>query len=135
VTATLGAIERRVEHVDTDASGVMHFARHPSLIETAALESLDRLGIGLNALVEEGLDLVITQVRMTYRRPARFLDLLTITVGVAHVGAASFRIDGEVALDANSVSAGTLVFGSVTKAVGSPSVLPTRFTQVLKGFA
>jgi acyl-CoA thioester hydrolase len=134
VTATLGTTAHRVEHVDTDASGVMHFARHPSLIETAALESLERLGIGLDTLAEEGLDLVVAEARMRYRRPARFLDRLGITVGVAHVGAASFRVDGQISLEETTLVTGTLVFGAVGRTTGSPSVLPGRVTEVLKEF-
>ncbi|MEK8107760.1 hypothetical protein NKG94_26990 [Micromonospora sp. M12] len=34
----------RVEHVDTDAAGVVHFTRYASLLESALLENLDRLG-------------------------------------------------------------------------------------------
>lgn len=134
MTAPLGTTAHRVEHVDTDASGVMHFARHPSLIETAALEGLDHLGIGLVALAEEGLDLVVAEARMRYQRPARFLDRLRITVGVAHVGAASFRVDGQIVLEEATLVTGTLVFGAVGRPTGSPAVLPGRITSVLKEF-
>lgn len=132
MTAPLGTTAHRVEHVDTDASGVMHFARPPSLIETAALDGLQRLGIGLDALAEDGLDLVVAEARLKYQRPARFLDRLGITVGVAHVGAASFRVEGRIAREDTTLVTGTLVFGAVDRAGGTPSVLPGRVTDVLK---
>jgi acyl-CoA thioester hydrolase len=134
VTATLGTLTRRVEHVDTDASGVMHFARYPSLLETAALEGLERLGIGLDALAADGLDLVVAEAKLTYRHPARFLDRLGVTVGLAHLGAASLRVAGEVTLAETTLVTGTLVFGAVGRTTGTPSVLPGRVTEVLKEF-
>ncbi|MER5648745.1 acyl-CoA thioesterase [Streptosporangium sp. NPDC002524] len=92
----LTRVRRRVEHVDTDASGVVHFARYPSLLETAALENLDRLGVGIDALAREGLDLVVTEMSMRYHASARFLDRLDLEISVLHVGAASFRLSGTV---------------------------------------
>lgn len=85
-----------VGHDDTDDSGVMHFARYAGLIETAVLAGLDGVNAGLAATRDEGLDLVVTELRVKYNAPATFLDNLEITAGTKHVGIAQFRMAGTV---------------------------------------
>ncbi|MGR6008041.1 acyl-CoA thioesterase [Bacillus cereus] len=72
----LSILNKRVEHLDTDASGVVHFSRYPSLMETAVLENLDNLKIGMHALESEQLDLVVSEMKIKYLSSAYFLDYL-----------------------------------------------------------
>ena len=96
VKSTMITLRKRVEHVDTNAAGVVHFARYPSLLETAILENLEEMGFGVRALAEEGLDLVISEVTMKYAASARFYDWLQLHVQPVQVGAARFRVSGQV---------------------------------------
>ncbi|WP_329080862.1 MULTISPECIES: acyl-CoA thioesterase [unclassified Streptosporangium] len=135
----LTTVRRRVEHVDTDASGVVHFARYPSLLETAALENLDRLGVGIDALARDGLDLVVTELSMRYHASARFLDQLDLEISVLHVGAASFRLSGTVLCvrpereeEPRRLSTGVLVFGVVDRTTGAACALPEQLRKSLK---
>ncbi|MFI6784595.1 acyl-CoA thioesterase [Micromonospora sp. NPDC050276] len=130
-------LQRRVEHVDTDSSGVVHFARYPSLLETAVLENLACLGTGPDALARDGLDLVITECRVRYLAPARFLDLLRVDVAVAHLGAAHFRFSGTVVrtvdgADGVSVATGLLVFGVVNRETATAQQLPSHLRDALR---
>jgi acyl-CoA thioester hydrolase len=127
---------RRVEHLDTDASGVVHFARYASLLETAVLENLHELGAGLSALHEHGLDLAVTELRMRYHAPARFLDELELQAAIVHVGAAQVRVEGAILLRTGSeptlLAAGLLVLGTLDRSSGSPAVLPPPIRSVLE---
>ncbi|PZG46582.1 4-hydroxybenzoyl-CoA thioesterase [Spongiactinospora gelatinilytica] len=133
------AVRHRVEHVDIDASGVVHFARHASLLETAALSDLDRLGAGIDVLAGLGLDLVVVDLRMRYQAPARFLDHLDLAVCVLHVGAASFRLSGTISrvpsgpgAEAQVLSTGVFVFGVAGRACGTARPLPEKLRTLLK---
>jgi acyl-CoA thioesterase FadM len=126
-----GHIARKIEHVDTDAAGVVHFTRYSSLLESAVLEGLDRLGTGLAALAETGHALVVAEARMRYHTAARFLDDVRAEVTVGHLGPASFRVWGTVAAAAGPLATGTLVFG-VVDAHGNPATVPARLATVLK---
>lgn len=128
---TLVALERRIEHVDTDAAGVVHFTRYLSLLESAVLENLDRLGIGLAAFAEMGYDLVVTETRLRHHAGARFLDHVSAEVTVGHLGPASFRMSGIVRGPAGDLATGTLVFG-VVDAHGHPTTVPARLAAALK---
>jgi YbgC/YbaW family acyl-CoA thioester hydrolase len=117
---------RQVEHVDTDASGVVHFARYPSLLETALLANLERLGVGLGALAGLGLELVVADLAMRYRAPARYADELSLETAVGHLGAARARIDGTVrrTADGAELATGSLVVAVVDTTNGIPCALP-----------
>ncbi|MBB6566595.1 thioesterase family protein [Kribbella sandramycini] len=124
---------RQVEHVDTDASGVVHFARYASLIETALLDNLERLGTGLDTLAAAGAELVVSELRLRYLASARYPDELSLEASVDHVGAARARIAGTVrrSADGAELATGTLVLGLVDRADGSPRTLTPELLNVL----
>ncbi|MBP2330537.1 acyl-CoA thioester hydrolase [Kibdelosporangium banguiense] len=126
-------VRRRVEHVDTDASGVVHFARYASLLETALLENLERLGVGLGVLARDRAELFMVEVRMRYRASARYPDELSVETAVGHVGAARVRIDGTVRRSADGVelAGGMLVLGLVDSADGTARALSPALHDVL----
>ncbi|MFJ6573334.1 acyl-CoA thioesterase [Streptomyces sp. NPDC091292] len=146
---TMTAVRRRVEHVDTDASGVVHFSRYFSWLETATLENLERLGIGLDGFARADLDLVATDVSMRYHASARFLDHIRVKVDVEKVGPARFQISGKVFReisrattrensrenpgdDSVLLASGRLLFGTVAISTGAPSLLPENAGTILK---
>ncbi|ONI87066.1 hypothetical protein ALI144C_09895 [Actinosynnema sp. ALI-1.44] len=122
-----------VEHVDTDASGVVHFSRYASLMETALLDNLERLGAGIDVLARDGAELVVTELTIRYRAPARYPDELSLETAVNHVGAARVRIDSTVRrpVDDVELAVGTLVLGLVDRATGTPRVLTSALHDVL----
>ncbi|GGZ48782.1 4-hydroxybenzoyl-CoA thioesterase [Streptomyces inusitatus] len=132
----LRPVVRRVEHVDTDAAGVVHFSRYASLMETAILENLESLGQGVTALADDGLDLAVAETHLKYHLPARFPDEVSITVRVDRVGGASCRLhsqihrtaDGETAL----LASGDLVLCVVDRARGTVAPLPAPLRQTLR---
>ncbi|MBT2227575.1 thioesterase family protein [Nonomuraea sp. NEAU-A123] len=89
-------LRRRVEHVDTDAAGVVHFTRYASLIETALLEDLEAMGVGTRLMSEHKLQPAVTELRMRYGAAARFPDRIEVRAGIDHVGGASWRVSGTV---------------------------------------
>jgi acyl-CoA thioester hydrolase len=136
---TPGGFRRRVEHVDTDAAGVVHFSRHLSLMETAVLDALEERGVGLSDLEVHGTGLAVVQVTARYRQAARYRDIVAGAVTIEHVGAASFRAavtltrPGPGAVH-TELTTGVLTFAAVA-ADGSPTALPLAARQKLKGFA
>lgn len=125
-------VRRTVEHADTDASGVVHFARYGSLLETALLVNLERLGAGLAVLAADGAELVVSELTMRYRAPARYPDELSLDVAVGHLGAARMRIDGTVRRsDGTELATGTLLFGLIDHATGAPRALSPALHKVL----
>jgi YbgC/YbaW family acyl-CoA thioester hydrolase len=137
VTATSDLLVHRIEHVDTDAAEVVHFARYASLLETAVLELLERSGAGLGALAAEGAALAVTELHVRYRQSARYRDLVHGNAGIERVGAAQLRAWSSLHradADGNRIElvTGELTFACV-RADGTPAPLPARQRTILKG--
>lgn len=132
--ARLLPVCRRVEHADTDASGVVHFARYPVMQETALLVNLERLGVGIGALAGGGFDLVVVEARTRYRSPARYPEELSLETVVGHLGAARARIDTVIrrAADGVELVTGSLVVAVTDRATGAPCPLPPALHAVLE---
>lgn len=142
-----GPWSHRIEHVDTDAAGVVHFARLASLFETLCLELLHEHGMGLSELSADGLDLAITHVDLSFRAPLRYRDLVAGEAWAAHVGGATFHLAGRLVrreptgsppvqdqlLPEREVAAGRLQFAAVDADTGRARSLPSDVRQGLKG--
>lgn len=79
--------ERRVEFVDTDMGGIVHFSRYAVFMETAEHLFLEALGSSVDSEiggVKIGWPRVA--VRCEYRSPARFGDTLQIRLRVLRKG-------------------------------------------------
>ena len=80
----------RVYYEDTDNSGVVYYANYLKFMERARTEWLRSLGFEQDALSErEKVLFVVRSVKLDYRRPARFNDLLEVQSRVVATRGAS----------------------------------------------
>jgi YbgC/YbaW family acyl-CoA thioester hydrolase len=94
---------RRIEFADTDMAGIVHFANFFRFMEAAEVAFLRERGLSVR-LAWEGQELGFPRVAAScdYLRPARFEDVLDITVTLENIGRKSvtyafeFARDGEV---------------------------------------
>jgi YbgC/YbaW family acyl-CoA thioester hydrolase len=91
---------RRVEFVDTDMAGIVHFSNFFRWMESAEVEFLRARGLSVK-LPWEGQVLGFPRVSAScdYLRPARFQDVLDIAVRVEKVGRKSVTYAFEFSLD------------------------------------
>lgn len=68
----------RVNYSETDQMGVVYHARHVVWLDIARTEHLRQAGYSYRALEEEGVRLVVTDLQVRYRQPARYDDLIRI---------------------------------------------------------
>jgi YbgC/YbaW family acyl-CoA thioester hydrolase len=94
---------RRVEFGDTDMAGIAHFANFFRFMEAAETEFLRTLGLSVRMSWEgQGVGFPRVSATCDFLKPARFEDVLDITVQVAKIGRKSvtyafeFLKDGEV---------------------------------------
>ncbi|MFB6534937.1 acyl-CoA thioesterase [Streptomyces noursei] len=130
----------RIEHVDTDATGIVHFSRFASLMETAGTEHLEAHHAGLTAFSAAGVDLVATDLRVTYLNSAVYRDVIVADTRVDHVGAAWFGLAVRL-LRAEPdglrtpLVTGDLAFAAVDPGTRRPVPLPAPLRQTLRGIA
>ena len=80
----------RVYYQDTDAGGVVFHAQYLAFMERARTELLNEAGIDLAKIAdEERVLFLVFKLAVTYHRPARLNDLLSVSAEVAKIGRAS----------------------------------------------
>ena len=68
----------RVNYSETDQMGVVYHGRYVVWLDIARTEHLRHAGYSYRDLEAEGIRLVVTDLQVRYRRPARYDDLVTI---------------------------------------------------------
>lgn len=129
---------RRVEFGDTDAAGIMHFSNFFRFMEVAETDFL--LGRGLNVAWEtDGVRYGFPRVSAAcdYAKPARFGDVLTITVTVEKVGRKSVSYRYDFACESEPIAVGRMTAVFVRKTpTGMESVeIPEDLRAKLEGTA
>jgi len=90
----------RVYYEDTDLGGVVYYANYLRFMERARTEWLRHLGVDqAQLLAKKGLIFVIVSTEIRYIRPARFNDLLGVTVQLDSVRRATLSFVQEIRRD------------------------------------
>lgn len=82
----------RVYYEDTDAGGVVYHANYLRFMERARTEWLREQGYEQDVLREQGLIFTVRSATLEFIRPARFNDLLDVSVSIRKIRGASVDI-------------------------------------------
>jgi acyl-CoA thioester hydrolase len=94
----------RVYYEDTDAGGVVYHANYLRFMERARSEWLRGLGYEQDTLLEaHGVLFAVSRVRVEFLKPARFNDLLGVSVTMTRLGRASLDLAQSVSRGAEEV--------------------------------
>ena len=86
--------QARVYYEDTDSGGVVYYANYLKFLERARTEWLRSFGIQQDKLAQhEGLIFAVRSVQLEYVKPAKFNDLLDVSVAISKAGKASMTFD------------------------------------------
>ena len=81
----------RVRYGECDLQGIVFNAHYLNYFDTS-INELWRAAYGsYQAMLDRGVDIVLAEARLRFRKPARFEDELTLEVGVTHLGQTSIR--------------------------------------------
>ena len=72
-------IELRVRYSETDQMGVVYHGNYLPYFEVGRVEWLRNQGISYKSMEESGVALPIVNINISYKKPARYDDLLTVT--------------------------------------------------------
>jgi acyl-CoA thioester hydrolase len=90
----------RVYWEDTDAGGVVYYANYLRFLERARTEWLRALGVDQGRLLnEDARQFAIVDLAIRYRRPARYGDLLAVSVVYAEHSRATMSLNQEIRLE------------------------------------
>jgi len=87
----------RVYYEDTDTGGVVYHSNYLNFMERARTEWLRSLGFEQDELLREhGVIFAVSAVSIAFHKPARFNELVAVTVALDRRGAASLTLKQDV---------------------------------------
>ena len=86
----ISAVHTRVNYSETDQMGFVYHANYLIWMDMARTEHLRERGVSYKELEAQGIYLAVTDVRIRYRQPARYDDLVRVRCWVK--GRASRRV-------------------------------------------
>ena len=126
----------RVYYEDTDSGGVVYYANYLRFMERARTEWLRAMGFQQGALAQDdGLIFAVRRAEVDYLGPARFDDLLQVSVRVLRCAGASVDISQSVVRDGadRPLCSGWIRIACLDAASFRPRAIPdrmmTRFRQ------
>jgi len=118
-----GEIAIRVRYAETDRMGLLHHANYLVYFEQGRTELLRAQGLTYKDMEDQGWLLVLTQLEVRYRSPARYDDLLTLRTTVERVTAVRIDHRYEVLRDGTLLADGKSTLACVDRA-GKLQALP-----------
>jgi acyl-CoA thioester hydrolase len=74
----ISAVRHRVNYSETDQMGFVYHANYLIWMDMARTEHLRERGVSYKQLEGQGIFLAVTDVRVRYRQPARYDDLVQV---------------------------------------------------------
>jgi acyl-CoA thioester hydrolase len=123
----------RVYYEDTDAGGVVFYANYLKFLERARTEWLRDLGVDQSRLAQsERRIFVVRALDMSYRKPSRLDDLLTIRSRVTYLGRASIHFAQRVENGGELVAEGNIQVCCVDADAMRPAEIPPALRAKLE---
>ncbi|MEO8627370.1 MAG: tol-pal system-associated acyl-CoA thioesterase [Betaproteobacteria bacterium] len=123
----------RVYYQDTDAGGVMFHARYLNFFERARTDWLRHIGFSVSDMADrDGLLFIVREVQVSYMRPAVLEDLLTVTVGLAHMGGAHFLLVQQALRGDERLARASIDLACITAKQFRPARVPDALRNALE---
>ena len=87
----LNKTEHRIRYSDTDHFGVVYYARHLNWFEAGRTEILRDNGISYADFEKQGIFAPVVEIKVTYKAPARYDDLIILETRIAEIGNSSVK--------------------------------------------
>lgn len=123
----------RIYYEDTDAGGVVFYANYLKFLERARTEWLRELGFDQSRLARDnGRIFVVRALDMSYRKPARLDDVLTVHTRVTRLGRASIHFAQRALCSGELLAEGNIQVCCVDAASLKPLELPSELRATLE---
>ena len=91
-------MEKRIYYHDTDAGGVVYYGRYLAFLEESRTELLDRTGLTVKELNDQGYLFAVRKCTITYKAPARYGDVIVCDAKVLKITAAQIFFEQTIRL-------------------------------------
>ena len=108
----------KVRHHEVDAYGHVNHAHYVHYLETARVEVLESLGLGLPEMRQRGYLIVAAELTIKYHAPAYAAETLEVTTHIREITSGRLVVTAEVT-------------GAFTAETGRPIRIPAAFVDTL----
>jgi len=122
----------RVRYAETDAMGIVHHAVYPVWMELGRSDLLRAMGQGYSEWEAQGVFMAVGELRVKYRAPAHYDELVTIRTWVKEAGRRKVVFGYEVARDGVRLAEGETLH-LVVGPDGRNRTLPEPMLALVKG--
>jgi acyl-CoA thioester hydrolase len=126
----------RVRYSECDLQGVVFNANYLTYMDEALTE-LWRAALpdGYAGMVARGVDLLVAEVGLRYRAPARFDDELDLEMAISRLGTTGMTSELRVLRDGELLAEGTLRHVFVSAGEGTKTPIPDEVRRALEPYA
>ena len=123
----------RIYFEDTDAAGIVYYARYLHYMERARTEWLRAKEMDVQELArDQRIVFTVRSVRVDYLRPARLSDTVYASVVVRRVGGASIDLSQAIRRDHETLCDGTVRLACVDIDSMRPRRIPTVLASAIR---
>ena len=124
----------RVRYADTDQMRFAYYGKFFEYFEQGRSDLLRQIGLPYPEIEAMGLILPVIEAHATYKRAARYDDLLHVVTYLREKPVARVRIDYEVTKDGEKdiLADGYTIHSFVTSATLKPSRAPAQFLEAIE---
>src|SRR5690625_6737218 len=104
------AIEIRIRYGETDAMGVVYYGNYSLYLEEGRTEWLRDIGYTYKGLEDSGIMLPVVQLKIDYKHPAGYDDLIRVTTRLKELPTAKITDRKSTRLNSSHVAISYAVF-------------------------
>jgi acyl-CoA thioester hydrolase len=129
----LYSTEYRVTYADCDPFNVVYYANYFTLFERGRTELFRDMGIPYSNIEKQGVYVPVSDTRCTYKRSARYDDLLQIETGVQQIKRASLTIAYRITRNDELLAEGYTIHAFVNSE-GRPQRIPPGIIETIEAY-
>ncbi|MBK5290213.1 MAG: acyl-CoA thioesterase [Acidobacteriia bacterium] len=122
----------RVQFVDTDASGRIHYTATLRHFETAEAEFMRHIGCPYDHIEDRDTAYPRVHVECDYLASMTYEDLVEIGVSVLRIGGKAFTLGFQVTHNGTVAARGNIVIAAMDRNTGKSKLLPEALLQSLR---
>ena len=124
--------QERVYYEDTDAGGVVYHSNYLNFMERCRCDWLADMGFSVvDIQADTGIMFVVRDASLSYHKPARLFDELTVTVNALHVGKVKLVVEQNIYNQAELLCTATIKLATLHETSFKLTAMPHALRAAL----
>jgi acyl-CoA thioester hydrolase len=125
----------RVRYGETDKMGFLYYGNYPEYFEVSRTDMIRTIGLSYKEIEDRGIIMPVRSLKVDYRIPAQYDDLLTVRSILKKLPEIRLDIDYEIFNDRHQlICTGNTVLAFVDTHTKKPRRAPDFFLEPMKKF-